>query len=358
MGSGSGSTTTTGPTINQTSSAPWSPQQGYLTSAFGSAQNNYNSQSASPYTGQYAAGPVAQQSTAYTNAYNNALNTQPAVSNQIATGGALTDQGAANTQGAISSLGALGAANTASNLGNTASQIASGYNVPAEVQAATNQAQMLANESTIPNLYENSAAGGDINSSQTALAQGVVEQGLAMNAQNLGATLSNANYGTGLSTGQNMNAQNLSAATAAGTLGTGQTNSGINATNSGIANQTANNLQEASGANGIQNLNQLTDTSNLQNYTGPQSLQNQQLAALMSIIGGNYGSQGTSIGTGSTSNTTTNPSLLSTLGAGTGILGSLLGNGTSSTASNGTTTTNNGLLGSLGSLSSLGSFLG
>lgn len=362
MGAGSSQTATTSPSFNITnqSTAPWSAQQPYLTSAWNDAQNNYNNQSSTPYTGSFAAGPVSQQYSAYGDAYNNAAGNEGNVQNQINTGGALTGQGTANTQGTINDLGYFGAANNASNLGSQASQIASGYNVPGEVAAATNQAQQLANESTIPNLYRQSAAGGDINSSQSALAQGVVEQGLAENAQNLGATLSNANYGTGLSTAQNMSSQDLTALQAAGLLGTGQTNSGINATNSGIANQTANNLQEVSGANGVQNLNQLTDTSNLQNYLGPQSIQNQQLAALYSIIGsGNWGSQssGTSLNSGSTTTTQQNPSLLSTLGAGTGILGSLVGNGTT-TASNGTTTTNNGLLGQLGSLSSLGSFLG
>jgi len=339
MGAGNSQTATTGPSFNVTSSAPWGPQQGYLTGAFQDAQNNYNQQSSTPYTGQFNAGPTANQYNAYGNAYGNAIGEQGNVNNQLNTGANESAAGFGDTQGTVNNLGGFTNANNAQNLGNQASQIASGFNVPAEVQAATNMAQLQADQSTIPNLYRNAAAGGDINSSQTALAQGVVQQGLDMNAQNLAATLENQNYGTGLTTGQNINAQNLSAMQEQGLLGLGLNSGGTNNTNSGFSNQTALNQQETGGANGVQNLNQLTDTSNLQNYLGPQSLQNQQLAALYGIIGsGNWGSQGTSLSSGSTTTTQQNPSLLSTIGAGTGVLGSLL-----------PTNTNPGVIGSLGS---------
>jgi len=72
-------------------------------------------------------------------------------------------------------------------------------------------------------------------------------------------------------------------------------------------------------------LNQLQDTSNLQNYLGPQSLQNQQLAALYGIVGsGNWGGQGTSLSSGSTTTQQTQPSALSSVGSGVGILGSII----------------------------------
>jgi hypothetical protein len=76
MGAGNSQTATTGPSFNVTSSAPWSPQQGYLTGAFQDAQNNYNQQSSTPYTGQFNAGPTANQYNAYGNAYGNAVGEQ------------------------------------------------------------------------------------------------------------------------------------------------------------------------------------------------------------------------------------------------------------------------------------------
>ena len=340
MGSGSGSTTTAGPTINETNTSPWGPQQSYLTNAWQQAQNNYNKQSSSPYNGQFTAGPTQGQYDAYGNAVTQASNQQGNVNGQLNLGTNESNAGFGSTLGALNGLGSFTNNNNAQNLGNQASQIASGYNVPAEVAAATAQAQQQANKTSIPNLYRTSAAGGDINSSQSALEQGAIEANLATNAQTLGATLANQNYGTGLTNAQNQNSQNLSAIQQEGLLGLGLNSGGTNNTNSGITNQTAINQQATGGANGVQNLNQLTDTANLGNYTGPQSLQNQQLAQLYSIIAsGQWGGSSTSVGTGSTSSTQNNPSMMATAGSGLGILGSLLGNGT----------TNGGLVGGLGS---------
>jgi len=340
MGSGSSSTTTATPSFNVSSNAPWAPQAGYLTNAWQQAQNNYSAQSSNPYTGQFSAGPTQGQYDAYGNAVTQANNQQGNVTGQVNLGTNESNAGFGSTLGALNGLGSFTSNNNAQNLGGQASQIASGYNVPAEVQAATNQAQQLANQTSIPNLYRTSAAGGDINSSQSALEQGAIEAALATNAQTLGTTLQNQNYTTGLSNAQNQNSQNLNAIQSQGTLGLGLNSGGTNNTNSGITNQTALNQQATGGANGIQNLNQLTDTSNLANYLGPQSLSNQQLNQLYSIIGsGQWGGSSTSVGTGSTSNTTTNPSTMATTGSGLGILGSLLGNGG----------TNGGVIGGLGS---------
>lgn len=332
MGGGSGSTTTTGPSITQQSSSPWGPQQSYLTNAFQQAQNNYNSQAGTPYSGQFTSGPTNQQYAAYNDAIMGAINQQGDVNNQIGQGTAATNSGFGAVGNTIGSLGAFGAGNTTGNLTNQAGQIASGFNVPAEVTAATNQAQMLANETTIPNIYEQAAGQGNLNSSQTALQQGLVEQGLAMNAQNLGATLDNQNYGTGLTTAQNLNSQDLQAMQQQGALGLGLTSAGSNSVNSGISNQSSLNQQNTMGANGTQALNQLQDTSNLGNYTGPQTLQDQQLAALYSIIGsGQWGGSSTGIGSGSTQTQQNNPSVLGTLGSGLGSLGSIFGTGGTNT---------------------------
>jgi len=341
MGSGSSQTTTASPSITQTSSSPWGPQQSYLTNAWQAAQNNYNSQSSTPYTGSYSAGPTQGQYDAYGNAVTQANNQQSNVNGQLNLGTNESNSGYSSTLGALNGLGSFTNSNNAQNLGSQASQIASGYNVPAEVQAATNQAQQLANQTSIPNLYRTSAAGGDINSSQSALEQGAIEAALATNAQTLGTTLQNQNYGTSLTNAQNQNSQNLNAIQSQGTLGLGLNSGGTNNTNSGITNQTALNQQSTGGANGIQNLNQLTDTSNLANYLGPQSLSNQQLNQLYSIIGsGQWGGQGTSVSSGTSSTQQSNPSVLSSAGSLTGILGSLLGNGS----------TNTGVVGSLGSV--------
>lgn len=349
MGGGSGSTQTTGPSFSVQNSSPWGPQQNYLLNAWQDAQNNYNKQSSTPYNGQFAAGPTSQQYDAYGNAYNNANNQQGYVNSQLGTGQNATNAGVGATSSAIGNMGAFAQGNNPANLTNQASQIASGYNVPAEVAAATEMANRNAAENTIPNLYRGAAAGGNINGSQAALAQGVVNRGLDENAQNLAATLENQNYTQGLNSASNENQLNMAALQGAGALGLGLGGIGNNATNSGFANQTNLNQQATGGANGVQNLNQLTNTSNLQNYLGPQSLQNQQLASLYSIIGSNnWGGQTTSMNSGNTSTTQQNPSMMSTVGSGLGAAGSIFGNGGS----------NGGLVGGLSGLQSiLGSFI-
>jgi hypothetical protein len=179
-------------------------------------------------------------------------------------------------------------------------------------------ANQNASENSIPNIYRASAASGGINSDRAALAQGVVERGLADKSADLTANLTNSAYTTGLSNAQQGNAQQLQADSQLGSLGSGILSQGITGTSQGINNQSTINNQTTGGANGATGLDQQTLNNLMAKYNGGQQFTWTQLQNLMSIIGKSYGSQSTG-----TSTSQSNPSMMQNIGAGVGILGAL-----------------------------------
>lgn len=206
---------------------------------------------------------------------------------------------------------------------------AAGANIPAQVQAAMFPAVQTANEITLPGIGSAANASGNANSSRTAIAQGLVGQGLAENAQNIAANLEGNYYNTGAGLAANANTANnanaLSAYGALGQLGGANSQLGLGALSSALGNQTnLFNLGSEGGA-GLQQANQLPLTNQQQAW---QFGQNSPFAALnneYNIIGSNnWGNEGTYNGT---STTTTTPSLASTLGGLLGAGSSLFGGG-------------------------------
>lgn len=301
---------------------PWSVQQPYLQKAFNQARDLYNNaMSTGPYSGNYVAAPNQNQYNADNLGYNFGTGAALGGANNLLNSGAdLLNTG---TQGAASAVsGLLGTAqgNTAGNLVSQAQQIASGINVPAAVNSAMQEAYQNAGESTLPNLYRNAAATGNINSDRTALAQGVVDRGLAQTAANLTGTMENNAYTQGLTSAANMNQQNIGALQGAGYVSDMGANAGTNATTSGISGGDNAIAAAQNGANGVQSLDQSVINNNLAQFQGANNYNWQQLQNYMNIAGGR------SWGSSSTGTTTqqTNPSLLSTIGSGLGVLGSLI----------------------------------
>lgn len=308
-------------TQQQSSTSPWAPQQGYLLGAFGDAQNLYNQDTASgPYTGNYVATANPEQTQSYTDAYNFGTGGYNTANTVLGGVGSDLSNGASNTQSAASALGNYGSTNQTGNLTNTASQIASGFNVPGEVANSMLAANQEAADSTLPSLYRGAAASGNLNSDRTAISDGVVRQGLAEQAANLGASLQNSAYSTGLSTAQNQNSQQLSALANAGSLGNAQTSAGLNAAGTGLNAGASSASTAEGGANGLNALTQLGLTNALDQFNGTNNYGWTQLSNLMNIIGGkSWGSNTTQTGT-----TQSNPSGLSTAGSVLGLLGSII----------------------------------
>lgn len=317
MGAGNSSNTSQ-TTSNTASSAAQTP---YLNSAFQDAQNIYNQNMAQgPYQGNYVAPTNAAQTNAYTGAYNAAEGLQGTNNSIIGQGSNAANTGLGGASSALGGLGNFGTTNGTAATTGAAGQFASGFNVPAEVQAATRQAQEQAADTTLPNLYRGASAEGNINSDRTAISQGLVNQGLAENAQTLGATLANQDYGTGLSAAQTGNSQQLQALGLQGSLGSSLGSTGLNAETTGINNQGNLDNQATAGANGLQQLDQSNLNNTIQKYAQQQGFSTQQLQNLMNIVGGkSWGSSGTTDST-----TQQNPSAMSTVGSGIGAIGSLL----------------------------------
>lgn len=305
---------------SSSTSAPWQPQQSYLTGAFADAQKNYDTTMAQgAYSGNYVAPTNTNQYTAASNEYNTATGQLTDANNGLlSTGANETAQGYGAANSATNALGTLAANNTGQNLVNTGQGITNQLNtgVQAQVNSAMQAANQNAAQSTIPNLYAGAAGSGNLNSDRTAVAQGVVQQGLQQTAANMAGNLQAQNTATGLSTAQNLTSQNAGILNSEGALGSSLGAAGAGMTTTGINNAGNIATQAQAGANATQALDQSNLNNDVQKYTANQNFSTQALQNLMSTIGGNYGSE-------TTGTQTTSPSIGSTIAGGAGILASL-----------------------------------
>lgn len=199
---------------------PWSGQQPFLKDAWGKAQTLYNTQSQQPgYEGDFIATMSPQQKgilQQYIDYYGG-TGTQRADS--------LYDKSVAMTDTGMG--GVTNTANAMTNFANSdrtgaiisdASRIADNPYMSGMVDAAMSDAYRKASENTIPNLYRDAAAGSNLNSSRTALMQGVVERGLAEKTADVSSMLRGNAYDTGLKVGAGNQALTLEALSGAGGL--------------------------------------------------------------------------------------------------------------------------------------------
>jgi hypothetical protein len=202
---------------------------------------------------------------------------------------------------------------------------AGGMDIPGAVRAAMQPAMEQARDVTLPGITVGAAGSGNINSNRPDLASGVVQRGLAENAQNIGSTMYNDAFKTGadLATGINTSNVNsgLGALTAALSGGTGLATGGSGVASGGVNDATNALALALGGATGPQTNNQLGLTNELQQYQSQVGAPFDALTQLMSIIGSNnWGSNSSG-----TQTTTSTPSAMSTIGSLMGAGGSLLG---------------------------------
>jgi hypothetical protein len=301
-----------------TDMGPWSGQQPFIKEAFSEAQSIYNKNKENPYTGDYIAQP-GQNMFDMANRNMNFYNT---------TGINRADSLYGTSQGLIDS-GVAGIGNSAGGLFNIAGADRIGQTIDAANRTANNpfisgmvdsamiDARRNAGENVLPSLYRNAAGTGNLNSSRTAIAEGMVNRGLAERAAGLSSELRGQAYDTGLRLGQNDQTLALDALTRSGGLFDSMTGRGYG----GVADAT--NQRNAAMLGGLemggveQNLRQQAidnelmkrdqDLSNLMKYYG--------------IIGSNnWGQTGTS-----TTTQKTQPSGAQIAGGVLGAVGSLFG---------------------------------
>lgn len=312
-------------TTNNTSTQQALPeQQGYLSSGWQDAQNILNERNAAgPYSGNFVATDASgQQANTNTAALNWANSTGQGISNTQQ--GAATGQlatGTAAQANAITNLTASAAANTPAAQQAAAAAYANGQNIGAATTAATQQAYQDAANNTLPSIYRNAASSGSLNSDRTALAQGLVQQGLAQTSANTYANLWNQAYNTGGTNYSTQNAANNAATTAAGTLGSTAASQGYTGLNNAYTTGATSNQLAVGAANNLNSLDQATLDNQLKQWASNYSYDQNNLNDYWNVVSPLKGGTTTSAGT---STTDTSPSLASQIGQGIGTAGSLM----------------------------------
>lgn len=310
-------------TVQQTDQKvdPWSGQQPYLLNAFKQAQTIYDAnKDAGPYTGEFFATPTQDQINTFKGAisYTNGAGRQAndALSNA---GLYQLSQGNQASTAALSGLNNFNNTDWTSRNIDTAKAYASGMDVDGLVSAGMKDAYRVAGENTLPTLYRNANASGNLDGSRQALSEGVVQRGLNDQAQALRAQLGSDAYKTGLNQANTDRAGILSGLTAQLTGGQNMATMGAGNINAGVTGTEG--LYNLAGAasDKLQAFDQAAIDNNLSKYDYMQQQPYQNLDQYMQIVGGqSWGSHTTG-----TSVTENKPSALSTIGSIFGGLGSM-----------------------------------
>lgn len=199
---------------------PWKEQQPFLKDAWGDAQSLYDKQSAQPgYEGDFFATMSPSQQAL--------IKSMIGYSTGEATNRADTLYGQANNMTTTGMNGVTNTANAITDFANTdrtgaiisdAGRIADNPYMSDMVKATMTDAYRGASENTIPNLYRDAASGSNLNSSRTALMQGVVERGLAEKTADVSSLLRGNAYNKGLDIGFGNQKLNLESLLGAGGL--------------------------------------------------------------------------------------------------------------------------------------------
>ena len=302
---------------------PWSGQQPYLKDAFKEAQGVFdaNKLKNNPgYTGDFVAGARPEQTASFQSALD-FTNGQGKAANGLGLGVSAGSAGAglAGTTGAMGGLfDYAGSDATGSTIAN-AGRYMNNDLINGQIDAALRDPTRQLTEETLPGVNSHAAATGNTNSSRTGVAEGVARRGYEDRAADTAAAIRADAYKTGIGASQADTASQLSALGAAGGLGQGMLSSGLQGIESGIGNQgkmvdqatLAGSMLQAGDQSAIDNelakynYEANKDWDNLKNYWG---------------IVGDKDWGGT---TTSTMSAQSNPSMMSTLGSGIGILGAL-----------------------------------
>ena len=311
---------TTSSTSSQSSSAPWSVQQPYLTQAFQQAGTNLANANGSTYTGQQVAQFTPEQlaafkaQTAYgSNSTGADTSTNVGINTANAGSGALTDAFAALK-------GYTPTGGTQSNI-DAATAYANNPATDGMIDAAMRDARRSVSEDVLPQLARSNALNGNTMSSRNAISQGLVQRGLADKTADVSSQIRGQQFDQGLQLAEQGrqfdNNAMLDAIKARGAMGSDAITSGVGAIGSGIQQQGGLfDIANAGGAGLQQNTqNQIDNAKAMSEYGTDRSAQN--LQNFFNIIGAqNWG--GTQQGT-----STSTPSLWSTIGSGLGLGASL-----------------------------------
>jgi hypothetical protein len=275
---------------------PWAPQAAALQTAFTGAQGALTQASGVKAPTDYVAGMDPAAIAAFQQMIQQGGNLG-IPGTQASTAGTLQQAGTGGVGGALNGLQGYDPTklNNTGSLVDAANRYVSGQNIDGQVNDAMLNARQTARDVTMPGIEQNAAIGGNTNSSRTGIADGLVQRGLAEQATNLGATLRNNAFGTGLALASN-NAQannnsQVGALTAQGAIGNTAANTGVGAGTQSVANQGALTSEAAAGGAGMTAATQAQLDNIIQQYQSGVSSPFDALKQYMGVVGtNNWGS--------------------------------------------------------------------
>lgn len=317
MGIFDGLSTSSGTTNTQTTSTPTQIAQykaGFAADTGALSQANQNTAALGTPAG-FTAQMTPQQLQAYQSVYGNANGNTSGQTAQNA--GALSaNAGAGGVAGALS-----GYANFNPNMQgliDAGNKYAAGQDITGQTKAAMFDANQNARDVTLPGIDANAAGTGNINSSRTGVADGMVQRGLAQQAAGISANLRAGAFNTGAGLQGDLNNQRIAALGGQGSVGNNAVYSGAGALSSGVNTQGNVDNQLLTGAGGNQANQQLGYNNANQAYSFAQNSPFGALGNYMQNLNYNAGGSGTS-----NSQTTSTPSFMQTAGSLLGAAGSI-----------------------------------
>ena len=308
------------------STTPWAPQAAALQTGFDAAgaalpQAQAAAANGAPtnYTAQFDPSLIGQFHSMLDYANGNNTGALNQAGNNAATSGSNASSAALSRM--------LGYDPTAQNnpaaLISQANQYVAGQNIPAQVQAAMQNATQTARDVTMPGIAQGAALGGNASSSRRGIAEGMVQRGLAQQSAGLENAMTGQAFGQGLGlASSNANANNqgaLAAMLGAANAGNSALGAGTNAVGGAIDSQGTLFGMGSNAGQGLTAAQQANLTNQNQQYQAGINNPYAALMPYMKLVGSQL------YGTNSTGQTTTenNPGIASILGGALGGAGSL-----------------------------------
>lgn len=306
-------------TSSETSN-PWAEQTPYLQQAFSGASTALGQAQQAPKPTDFIAGLTPQQQQLYSQMFGFGTGAQPGVQNAQNAGNAITGMGAnAFTQG-VNGLSGFQPSSFDSILAN-ANKAANDPSIQGQIDAAMRDSRRSVSEGVLPQIGRNAASTGNVNSSRTGVAEGIVQRGLADQTGDVSSALRGQAYQGGLQSALQSamagDSNKLNASQGLTSAGLGGVGQGLGALTGAaglqgglfdIANQ---------GAAGMQQGNQLGFDNQMAKYQFGTSSPFDALNSFYNIVGSNNWG-GTKTGT-STGTETSSPSTMDNVSKGVGM---------------------------------------
>lgn len=325
---------------------PWSGQQPYLTDAFQKAYNVNKAQMGTQgYTGDFVAAPTQDMLNAFQTALGSSANTgisDTAAGQSLNWGNQLLSQGSAFINDGkqfadrgINGLWDLSQSDlTGKNIEN-AGRYANNSYMDGMIQGALRDGQRAVTEQMLPEINRNAGGTGNYNSSRAGIAEGMVARGWSDQAADVSSTMRGNAYQAGIGASQNDTNAMIQAMSNSGQMGLSMAQTGNSISQTGMAGLgQAAQINAASQALKSQNFADQVTAATALNGFDQGVLNNAQMKQQYgddrdwNTLGKYYSMIGDKSWGGTTNSTGTttkqeSPSLMSSLGSGLGILGSL-----------------------------------